>query len=137
MARILKIKEKNMFKVVKSVYYREKRNSDGIKIDDESNGVVKDIEGDFSPMESIVEVSADILKSHGIAATDLLLNKVSAEVVGSSLVVKLYEIEDGSRAATDDLAVWKDGGELFLGCYKYDIQKVVMQDINFDEIAVV
>ncbi len=126
-----------MFKVVKSVYYREKRNSDGIKIDDESNGVVKDIEGDFSPMESIVEVSADILKSHGIAATDLLLNKVSAEVVGSSLVVKLYEIEDGSRAATDDLAVWKDGGELFLGCYKYDIQKVVMQDINFDEIAVV
>jgi hypothetical protein len=137
MARILKIKEKNMFKVVKSVYYREKRNSDGIKIDDESNGVVKDIEGDFSPMESIVEVSADILESHGIAATDLLLNKVSAEVVGSSLVVKLYEIEDGSRAATDDLAVWKDGGELFLGCYKYDIQKVVMQDINFDEIAVV
>lgn len=126
-----------MFKVVKSVYYREKRNSDGIKVDDESNGVVGDIESNFDPKENIVDVSSDILKSHNIGATDLLLNKVSAEVVGSSLVIKLYEAEDHSRATEEDLSAWKEGGELYLGCYKYDIQRVVMQDINFDDMAIV
>jgi predicted nucleic acid-binding protein len=71
------------------------------------------------------------LDYHGVNLVDVVLSKLSVKVIDSSVVVKLYETEDGTTAGSDDLADWHAGvKDLFLGCYKHDIQKVERANVD-------
>ena len=127
-----------MFEVVKNIYYREKRDAKGAKVDDATNGVVRDVDNSIDSTKEISGVVDSIMKKHGISGSDVLLGTVNVKVIDSSVVVKLYEAEDGKKADRATLKKWKSGGaDLFLGCYKYDIQKVVRDSVDFGDMEIV
>lgn len=127
-----------MFEVTNSVYYNEKRNFKSGKVENEDNGKVKNIETiDFSG-DSAATVAEKIVKNYGITMMDVVTNKVSVKLNGSSVVIKRYEMNDGEAVDDAQLGEWQGGKiDLFLGCYKHDIQKVERADVSFENVFAV
>lgn len=120
-----------MYEVTKSVYYREKRNFEKGKVEDGENGVVSSIETPDCSDENVELLIQQVLDFHNVKLVDVVLSKLSVKVIESSVVVKLYEMEDGSSATTDNIADWHAGViDLYLGCYKHDIQKVERANVD-------
>jgi len=120
-----------MFEVTKSVYYKEKRNFENGKVEDSANGKVVNIHTpgcSDDDMESLVSLVAE---HHKITAADLIIGKVSAKVIDSSIVVKLYENEKGDPVSDEEIGDWHSGKmDVFLGCYKHDVQQVKRSDVD-------
>lgn len=120
-----------MYEVTKSVYYREKRNFEKGKVEAEDNGVVSTIESPECSDENIEVLVDQVLKYHNVSLVDIVLSKLSVKVIDSSVVVKLYETEDRNSATSEDFGDWHAGvKDLFLGCYKHDIQKVERANVD-------
>lgn len=120
-----------MYEVTKSAYYREKRNFEKGKTEAEDNGVVSTIDSPDCSDDDVEDLVKKILDHHGINLVDVVLSKLSVKVIDSSVVVKLYETESGNTAESNEIANWHAGVvDLYLGCYKHDIQKVERANID-------
>jgi len=127
-----------MFEVTSSVYYNEKRNFESGKVESEDNGKVKALETLVLSADTTTELAQKGVESYGVTMMDVVTNKVSVKLNGSSVVIKRYEMADGEVAGDVQLGEWQGGKiDVYLGCYKHDIQIVERADVSFDNVFAV
>jgi hypothetical protein len=125
-----------MYEVAKVVFYKEQRNNKG-KVESSDNNVVSELEApSFKDInDSIESLVSQLLTLHEVSASDVVLGKVSAKVIDSSVVIKNFEGASGKPANSKEYTAFNAGkGDLFLGCYKYDIQKVERVAVSMGDL---
>jgi 3D (Asp-Asp-Asp) domain-containing protein len=127
-----------MFEVTKSIYYNEKRNFKKGKVESKDNGQIKNIDTPSFSEESTDVLAEKVIMGYNISMMDVVSNKVSVKLNGSSVVIKRYEMGDGTAVTDEQLGEWQGGKiDIFLGCYKHDIQKIERADIDFENVFAV
>lgn len=127
-----------MFEVTNSIYYNEKRNFKKGKIESKGNGQIKHIDTPSFSEENTDVLAEKLISEYKITMMDVVSNKVSVKLNGSSVVIKRYEMADGTAVTDEQLGEWQGGKiDIFLGCYKHDIQKIERADINFENVFAV
>lgn len=124
-----------MYEITKAVFYKEKRNVASGKVEFDQNGIISEITVPELSEEKLESLLKSTLTSHGIEVMDVILERASVKIIDSSVVVKLYENESGEQASEEELESFGKGDiDLFLGCYKYDIQKVQRENVEIGSL---
>lgn len=114
-----------MFEVTKSVFYREKRNFEKGKVEDEDNGVVKAIHTPGVADEDMEKLVSIITDHHKITSSDIIFGKASVKIIESSIIIKRYLNNESEIVSDSEIGDWEAGKiDIYLGCYKHEIQKV-------------